>query len=259
MNPATRPVLHTVLISDLHLEDARPQATGILRRFLQGPARDAAALYILGDLFEFWIGDDVLTETARVVAAELSALRNRGVQLYFVHGNRDFLLGPDYARMAGMELLPDASVIDLHGTPSLLLHGDTLCTDDDEYQAFRRKVRDPSFQRMFLGLPPAQRLAVAKSARDASKAHTGSAAMEIMDVNCRAVEQAFTDHGVVRMIHGHTHRPAVHRHALAGAGSGTRVVLADWYKDGSYLRVDAHGHQQLPLGPGSGDQNDLVN
>ena len=239
--------MHTVFISDLHLEDARPEATEILRQFLQGPATDAQAIYILGDLFEFWIGDDVLTETARVVAAELSVLRQRGVRLYFVHGNRDFLLGPDYASLSGMELLPTASVVDLHGTPSLLLHGDTLCTDDHEYQAFRLKVRDPSFQKMFLGLPPAQRLAMAQSARDASKAHTGSATMEIMDVNPRAVEQAFTDHGVMRMIHGHTHRPAVHQHALAGGSTGTRVVLADWYKGGSYLRVDAHGLQQLLL------------
>jgi len=128
-----------------------------------------------------------------------------------------------------------------------LLHGDTLCTDDQDYQAFRQKVRDPSFQRMFLGLPPAQRLAIASSARDASKAHTGSAAMEIMDVNSHAVEQAFAEHGVTRMIHGHTHRSAVHQHALKDGGYGTRVVLADWYSDGSYLRVDALGHEQISL------------
>lgn len=244
--------MHTVFISDLHLEDARPEVTGILRQFLRGPAKEAAALYILGDLFEFWIGDDALTETAQVVAAELSGLREQEVRVYFVHGNRDFLIGPEFARLCGMELLPATSVVDLYGTPSLLLHGDTLCTDDEEYQAFRRKVRDPSFQKMFLGLPPSQRLAMASNARDASKAHTGSASMEIMDVNARTVEQAFTDHGVQRMIHGHTHRPAVHQHALAGGGTGTRVVLADWGRnesgDGGYLRVDAHGLQQLPLG-----------
>jgi UDP-2,3-diacylglucosamine hydrolase len=248
--------MHTVFISDLHLEDARTEVTGILRQFLRGPAREAAALYILGDLFEFWIGDDVLTETAQTVAAELRALREQDVRVYFVHGNRDFLIGPEYARLTGMELLPATSVVDLYGTPSLLLHGDALCTDDEEYQAFRRKVRDPSFQRMFLGLPPSQRLAMVSNARDASKAHTGSASMEIMDVNARAVEQAFTDHGVQRMIHGHTHRPAVHQHALAGGGTGTRVVLSDWFRHGvgnerghgSYLRVDAHGLQQLPLG-----------
>jgi UDP-2,3-diacylglucosamine hydrolase len=243
--------MHTAFISDLHLEDARPEVTGILRQFLRGPAREAAALYILGDLFEFWIGDDVLTETAQSVATELSALREQDVPVYFVHGNRDFLVGPEYARLSGMELLPATSVVDLYGTPSLLLHGDTLCTDDEEYQAFRRKVRDPSFQRMFLGLPPSQRLAVASNARDASKAHTSNAPMEIMDVNARAVEQAFTDHAVQRMIHGHTHRPAVHLHTLAG-GTGTRVVLSDWSGNGSghgsYLRVDAHGLQQRPLG-----------
>jgi len=240
--------MHTVFISDLHLEDGRPEATEILRQFLRGPARDAEALYVLGDLFEFWIGDDVLTDTAQDVAAELSDLRERGVRCYFIHGNRDFLLGPDYARLSGLELLPTTSLVDLYATPTLLLHGDTLCTDDLEYQAFRRKVRDPSFQQMFLGLPPAQRLAIARSARDASKAHTGSAAMEIMDVNSSSVERAFAEFQVLRMIHGHTHRPAVHRHVLAGGDSGTRVVLADWYKDGSYLRVDPHGQQHVPLG-----------
>jgi len=240
--------MHTVFISDLHLEDERPEAGEILRKFLRGPAREAEALYVLGDLFEFWIGDDVLTDTAQCVATELSALREQGVRCYFVHGNRDFLLGADYARLSGLELLPTTSVVDLYSTPTLLLHGDTLCTDDLEYQAFRRKVRQPSFQQTFLGMPPAQRLAMARSARDASKAHTGSAAMQIMDVNSNSVEQAFAEHRVVRMIHGHTHRPAMHRHALASGGSGTRVVLADWYKDGSYLRVDMYGQQHVPLG-----------
>jgi UDP-2,3-diacylglucosamine hydrolase len=240
--------MHTVFISDLHLEDARPETTGILRQFLRGPARDAEALYILGDLFESWIGDDVLTDTSQDVARELLALRALGIRCYFVHGNRDFLLGPDYARLSGLELLPTTSVVDLYTIPTLLLHGDTLCTDDLEYQAFRRKVRDPSFQQMFLGLPVAQRFAMARSARDASKAHTGTTAMEIMDVNSNAVEHAFLDHKVVRMIHGHTHRPAVHRHALAGGGNGTRVVLADWYKNGSYLRIDRNGQQHVPLG-----------
>jgi UDP-2,3-diacylglucosamine hydrolase len=239
--------MHTVFISDLHLEDARPEATEILRQFLRGPARDAEALYVLGDLFEFWIGDDVLTHTAQDVAAELLALRASGVRCYFVHGNRDFLLGPEYARLSGLELLPTTSVVDLYAMPTLLLHGDTLCTDDLDYQAFRRKVRDPSFQQTFLGMPPAQRLAMARGARDASKAHTGSAAIEIMDVNSDSVAQAFAEHQVLRMIHGHTHRPAVHQHALKNVSYGTRVVLADWYSDGSYLRVDALGHEQIPL------------
>jgi len=240
--------MHTVFISDLHLEDARPRATNLLRQFLRGPAAQAEALYVLGDLFEFWIGDDVLTDTARSVAAELSKLRALEVPCYFVHGNRDFLLGPEFARMSGMELLPETSVVDLHGTPTLLLHGDTLCTDDHEYQAFRRKVRDASFQQMFLGLSPTQRLAMAASARDASKAHTGNTAMEIMDVNLHAVEQAFAEHEVTRIIHGHTHRPAMHEYELKGGVTGTRVVLADWYNDGSYLRVDAQGQRQVLIG-----------
>jgi UDP-2,3-diacylglucosamine hydrolase len=149
-----------------------------LRQFLRGPAREAAALYILGDLFEFWIGDDVLTETAQAVAAELRALREQDVRVYFVHGNRDFLIGPEYARLTGMELLPATSVVDLYGTPSLLLHGDALCTDDEEYQAFRRKVRDPSFQRMFLGSPSQRSPWRATHVTPASA--TGSASWKIM-------------------------------------------------------------------------------
>lgn len=239
--------MQTLFISDLHLEDNRPQSTEMLTGFLRGTARSADALYILGDLFEFWIGDDFLTETARRVAEELGELPLAGVPCYFLHGNRDFLLGEQYARLVGMELLPETLVVDLHGTRTLLLHGDTLCTDDAGYQAFRQQVRQPSFRDQFLGMPVQQRLDMAQNARDASKQHTSSTPMEIMDVNLDAVSKAFAEHGVERMIHGHTHRPASHDHRLANGRMGQRLVLADWHTTGSYLRVSPSGCEHVPL------------
>lgn len=237
----------TLLISDLHLDDARPEATGWLHTLLRGPARSADALYILGDLFDFWIGDDVISQTARAAAAELEALAASGVPCHFQHGNRDFLVGRDYAERAGLRVLGEQVVLDLYGTPTLLLHGDTLCTDDVEYQAFRRQVRAPAFQAMFLAKSAEQRFELAQQARDASQRHTGKTAMAIMDVNDAAVRDAFLAHGVERMIHGHTHRPAVHRHPLGGERVGERFVLADWYDSGSYLEVGPDGCRAVSL------------
>lgn len=237
----------TLFISDLHLEDKRPEITRILLSFLRGPARQADALYILGDLFEFWIGDDFLSATAKALAGELKALSASGVPIWFQHGNRDFLLGQDYAEQCGMTLMPEQLVVNLHGRPTLLLHGDTLCTDDVEYQAFRQQVRNPVFQTMFLNLPIDQRLAMAASARDASKQHTGKTDMAIMDVNPNAVVAAFEQANTVHMIHGHTHRPAVHQQVLADGRTSERIVLADWYRSGSYLRVGPEDATSVPL------------
>lgn len=230
----------TLFISDLHLEDEAPERTDWLLAFLSGPARECRALYILGDLFEFWIGDDALTETARRVASATSTLRGRGVPVYFLHGNRDFLVSEDYASMAGLELLPETRVIGLYGTPTLILHGDTLCTDDIDYQAFRQQVRNPDWQRTMLALPVAERLNLARQARMASQGHTGTVPMDIMDVNPGAVLDAFRAQNVIRMIHGHTHRPAHHTVDLDGA-SAERIVLADWYDAGSYLEISPGG------------------
>ena len=166
---------------------------------------------------------------------------------YFIHGNRDFLLGPNYAERAALQLLPETFIADLYGTPSLLLHGDTLCTDDKQYQDFRRQVRDPEFQSKFLDMPPEQRLEMAQNARDASKQHTGNAATKIMDVNQAAVCDAFDAFGLKRMIHGHTHRPAFHQHELPDGSSCDRWVLADWYSRGSYLRVGPDSYDLLPI------------
>ncbi len=229
----------TLFISDLHLQDSQPAATGWLLNFLSGPARTADAVYILGDLFEYWIGDDALTVTARRVAQATSALNAAGVPCYFMHGNRDFLLGENYATQASLELLPDVLLVDLYGTPTLLLHGDTLCTDDTEYQHFRQQSRNPKWQAHILALSAEERLQLARSARDASIAHTGSISMDIMDVNETAVCDAFEEYRVKRMIHGHTHRPSVHKHTLEDGSEAERIVLSDWYTAGSYLRVNA--------------------
>ena len=164
-----------------------------------------------------------------------------------MHGNRDFLLGEDFASRAGMTLLPESVVIDLYGHPTLLLHGDSLCIDDLDYQAFRRQSRNPAWQAAILALSIDERLEMARNARDASNQHTGSASMEIMDVNEAAVRACFREHGVNRMIHGHTHRPAIHHYELDGARLAERIVLADWYSVGSYLQVTAGKIQSINL------------
>jgi len=237
--------MSTLFISDIHLEDSRPEAFEWLRAFLSGPARQAEALYILGDLFEYWIGDDAPPPTARRLARDIADLVGSGVACHFMHGNRDFLLGEDYAARARLRLLPESHVVPLYGTPTLLLHGDTLCTDDIEYQAFRRQARDPAWQAAILELPVEERLRLAREARDASVRHTGSTAMEIMDVNEQAVREAFESHAVTHMIHGHTHRPAVHRHDLADGSRAERIVLADWYGAASYLEVSPTGARSV--------------
>jgi UDP-2,3-diacylglucosamine hydrolase len=237
----------TLFISDLHLEDSRPQMTQLLLRLLDGTAREADALYILGDLFEYWIGDDALSPTAETVAKGIRELVDSGVPCFFLHGNRDFLLGTDFARLSGFQLLPETLILDLYGTPTLLLHGDTLCTDDVEYQAFRKQVRDPAWQAAFLGQPVTERLRVAQQARDASKQHTSSASMEIMDVNPDTVVSTFHEHGIKRMIHGHTHRPAFHQHRLGEGDHGSRIVLADWYTKGSALEVTPDSATEMSI------------
>ncbi len=229
--------MSTLFISDLHLEDSQPRTTGWLLEFLAGPAREAEALYILGDLFEYWIGDDALSTTASKVAEAIAALSSSGVPCFFMHGNRDFLLGDAFASQAGMTLLPESLVIDLHGTPTLLLHGDSLCTDDVEYQAFRQQSRNPAWQAAILAKSVKERLQMARDARDASKDHMETVSTEIMDVNESTVRDHFQEHGVRRMIHGHTHRPAVHRYETEDGIAAERIVLADWSTEGSYLRV----------------------
>lgn len=241
------PGMTTLFVSDLHLDPARPAITDLFLDFLRGEARQAEALYILGDLFEAWIGDDTPSPAADAVAAELHALAASGVPVYFMAGNRDFLVGEDYARRAGFRILPDPTVIDLYGRPTLLMHGDLLCTDDVAYQQFRAQTRDPAFIAQFLSQPLAARVAFAQQARAASQARQSElkqgdrAQFEtVTDVAPAEVDATFARYGVDRIIHGHTHRPAIHA-LQVGELSCTRVVLGDWYEQGSVLRVDADG------------------
>ena len=230
----------TLFISDLHLDASRPETTALFFDFLARRARTAAALYILGDLFEAWIGDDDDAAPGPEVAAALRALVDAGVPVRFLHGNRDFLLGVRFAAAAGLELLPETVTIDLYGRPVLLLHGDTLCTDDIDYQAFRAQVRDPAWQARMLALPLAQRRALAGQLRETSRTATQGKAESITDVNPDAVEQALRAHRTAQMIHGHTHRPAVHEGSLDSQPM-RRAVLGDWYAHGSVLCCDAQG------------------
>ncbi|MET0328426.1 MAG: UDP-2,3-diacylglucosamine diphosphatase, partial [Luteimonas sp.] len=239
----------TLFISDRHLDPARPEITALFLDFLDGEARDADALYVLGDLFESWVGDDDPSEAGAAVAARLAALSDAGVPIAFMHGNRDFLVGHDFARRAGLRLLPDPAVIDLYGRPVLLTHGDLLCTSDVEYQAVRAQVRNPAWQAHMLAQPLPTRLAFAQQARDASQARAATlrdaGTMEsITDVAPATVEAWFARYGVDTMIHGHTHRPAVHDLQVAGRDC-RRIVLGDWFEQGSVLRAHADGRLAL--------------
>ena len=228
--------MSTLFISDLHLDESRPQLVDAFEELLAAQAKNVDALYILGDLFESYIGDDDDAALNARVARATRTLRDAGVPVFFMHGNRDFLLGPDYAARAGMTLLEDPAVIELAGERVLLMHGDTLCTDDVEYLKFRTLVRDPNWQRAFLAKPLAERRAFAAQARGESRRHTANAKPEIMDVNQIAVEAALRTHGVRRLIHGHTHRPATHRFDVDGM-KAERIVLGDWYEQASSLTL----------------------
>ncbi len=243
----------TLFLSDLHLDPARPEITALFLAFLDAEARDADALYVLGDLFESWVGDDDPSDAGAAVAARFAALREAGVPVAFLHGNRDFLVGRTYAQRARMTLLPDPAVIDLYGRPVLLTHGDLLCTGDVEYQAVRAQVRDPVWQAQMLAQPLPARLAFAQQARDASQARAatlrGAGTMEsITDVAPATVDEWFLRYGVDTMIHGHTHRPAVHALQVAGRDC-RRIVLGDWFEQGSVLRAHADGRLDLSALP----------
>ena len=230
----------TLFISDLLLSAERPDITALFIQFLNNEARQTEALYILGDLFEAWLGDDmVLPEYADAIAA-MKALSDSGVPVFIMHGNRDFLLGETFTAMSGTTLLDDPTTIDLYGKPTLLLHGDTLCTDDVEYQKFRTMVRNPAWQQQMLTLSPQERLKLAKEYREMSQAETGNKAEDIMDVNQQALEQVMQTEGIYHMIHGHTHRPAIHDFNI-DSQTAQRIVLGDWYEQGSVLVCDESG------------------
>ncbi len=238
---------HTLFISDLHLSPDTPDATAALLRFLRETALAADALYVLGDLFEYWIGDEGLAQPfAQEVALAFRALAQGGVPVYFMHGNRDFLIGERFATASGMKLLTDPAVVDLYGTPTLLMHGDSLCIDDVEYQKFRAMVRNAAWQQAFLAKPLDERVRMAREVRGKSEQAKQVKDMTIMDVAPTAVDDAFRAHNYARMIHGHTHRPARHEHTVDGHRC-ERWVLADWYDHGSCLMCDASGCRAQPL------------
>jgi UDP-2,3-diacylglucosamine hydrolase len=241
-------VAFSVFISDLHLAAERPRIADAFFRFLEGPARRAHALYVLGDLFEYWVGDDDLDDPLNTSVAEgLAGLTADGTAVYFMHGNRDLLVGTAFTRRAHARLLDDPALVDLHATPTLLMHGDTLCTDDVEYQKFRAYARDPRNQARFLGQPVAARHAEMEALRRRSESAKLDKTAEIMDVNEAAVEAALRTAGYPpRLIHGHTHRPARHLHRVDGREC-ERWVLGDWYERGSYLRCDENGCVSITL------------
>lgn len=229
----------TLFIADLHLQTEEPAITaGFLR--LRGEAKSADALYILGDLFEAWIGDDDPNPLHREMAAAIKALVDSGVPCYFIHGNRDFLIGQRYARESGMTLLPEEQVLNLYGRNILIMHGDTLCTDDTGYLAFRAKVHTPWIQKVFLALPLFIRNRIAARMRAGSKAANSSKSMTIMDVNPQAVVKVMEKHRVQWLIHGHTHRPDVHS-LIANGEPAHRVVLGAWHSEGSMVKVTPEG------------------
>jgi UDP-2,3-diacylglucosamine hydrolase len=227
-----------LFISDLHLTAERPEANERFFGFMEGKARGAAALYVLGDLFEAWIGDDDVGERFNaVVVGFFAALTKSGTPLFLMHGNRDWLIGERFCRATGGKLLADPTVVDVEGTPTLLMHGDTLCTDDTEYQAWRLKALNPAFQAMFLSKSLEERRAMSAMMREKSKEVIAGKPAEIMDVNAGAVREALHKHGVSRLIHGHTHRPGRHEIEVDGRRC-ERWVLPDWYGPGGYLTVD---------------------
>ncbi|MGE9551781.1 UDP-2,3-diacylglucosamine diphosphatase [Erwinia amylovora] len=227
---------HTLFIADLHLCEEEPAITAGFLAFLRRDASQAEALYILGDLFEAWIGDDDPVPLHAEIAAELLTLTRSGTPCYFIHGNRDFLLGRRFARASGMTLLPEEKVLELYGKRLLIMHGDTLCTDDQGYQRFRRKVHQPWLQTLFLALPLFIRKRIATKMRAGSKQANSSKDIAIMDVNADAVKQTMSRHHVHCLIHGHTHRPAVHP-LIVEDKPAERLVLGAWHTQGSMIRV----------------------
>ncbi|RUO32242.1 UDP-2,3-diacylglucosamine diphosphatase [Aliidiomarina sedimenti] len=231
--------MSTLFISDLHLSAERPDITGLFIHFLQHEARQADALYILGDLFDAWIGDDDLTPFHCRVINALRALTDSDVAVYFIAGNRDFLIGRRFARMTGVTLLPESAVIDLYGSATLIMHGDTLCTLDTGYLRFRKVIRNRVLLTLLTRLPLAWRRALAAKLRSgsASQQPLSDEQLRRMDATEEAVQAALGTSAATRLIHGHTHRPDIHQHQLPDGQQATRIVLGDWYEQGSILAV----------------------
>ena len=232
--------METLFIADLHLSPTRPNSLNLVLEFLSGRAKQAEALYILGDLFEVWVGDD---DDEPAYKSVLTALHNLTIPVFVMHGNRDFLLGKQFAEATDCQLIPDYHVINLYGKSTLLLHGDTLCTLDTNYQAFRQQVRDPNWQQFFLSQPLEVRRKLAKEARDSSQAKTKNTNIEIMDVTAEAVREQLDKYNVTQLIHGHSHRANVHE-----VDGHIRWVVGDWNEDSAIiLSYDADGCRLVDL------------
>lgn len=230
--------MSTLFISDLHLSGDRPDMVKLFVEFIESQASRAETLYILGDLFDAWIGDDYVDPALQPVIQALHDVAQSGTAVFVMHGNRDFLMADGFEKMSGTTLIEDPSIIDLYGTPTLLMHGDTLCTDDVDYQQMRKQFHDPRWQKDVLSRSVEKRLAFAQQAREESKRETSKKADAIMDVNQKAVRQALKEHGVIQLIHGHTHRPNTHVITIDGQ-TATRTVLGDWYDHGYVLHCDS--------------------
>jgi len=235
-----------LFVSDVHLDASAPAAVEQFLDFLRTHAAGAEALYILGDLFEAWVGDDESDPDKKVVCNALRALTSQGVACFIIHGNRDFLLGRDFCDNTGCRLMADPVIAEFDGERVLLTHGDALCTDDHSYQELRSIVRTAPWQRRFLALPLADREMLANQARAGSKQHTARTIPNIMDVNTDAVERAYRVAQVRRIIHGHTHRPAIHDSSVDGTPA-QRIVLGAWYEQGSYLAYEAGRYELREL------------
>jgi UDP-2,3-diacylglucosamine hydrolase len=236
----------TLFISDLHIDASQPAIVRQFLSFLEAEAARAEALYILGDLFESWIGDDAPDGAQEAAIAGLRALTAGGVPCFVMHGNRDFLLSTRFCRESGAELLNDPVIVTLYGERILVMHGDALCTDDGAYQRLRATVRDPDWQRRFLGLSIKARRALAGAAREGSQAHMAAIEYSITDVNADSVASVLRGSGLTTLLHGHTHRPAIHAFEVGGRPC-TRIVLGDWYDQGSLLRWDQEGPELVSL------------
>ncbi len=238
--------MSVLFIADLHLEAERPDIVRAFLHFLDTRAAQAEALYILGDFFEVWVGDDGMDDFQRSIASALRRLSDAGTRIYLMHGNRDFLIGRHFCREAGCTLLREGSVVELYGEPVLLLHGDSLCTRDESYQRLRKRLRNPLSLWLLRNLPLATRHKLARKLRDASRMRTREKAADIIDVTPEVVPQVMAERRVRTLIHGHTHRPAVHR-LLVDGHNAQRIVLGDWDRQGWALEVDAQGYRLAPF------------
>ncbi len=232
--------MRTLFISDLHLDSSHPEIIRLFMQFLTQEATKSDALYILGDLFETFIGDDENTSLQQQVAKALSILRQTGVLIYFMHGNRDFLIGKVFAEQSQINIIPDPTIIDLYGTKTLLLHGDTLCTQDIQYLAFRKKVRNRFLQKIFLATPIKTRRSIAQKARRVSEAHNRQMVLSILDATPEEIPKVMQQYNVQQLIHGHTHRPALH-YFWRGSELFSHIVLSDWEKSGHFLECYENG------------------